>query len=66
VCKQFGVTSAEYVDGEIFQPVPWSPNTPHGMPLHFEQYLHTEDVSARPPWQRCMRGHDSLTSVPVD
>ncbi|KAG5177833.1 hypothetical protein JKP88DRAFT_202156 [Tribonema minus] len=43
VCKQFDLTSAEYVDGEIFQPVPYSPNTPHGMPLAFERYLNHDD-----------------------
>ena len=48
VCRQYGVQSAEFLDGELFQPVPYSPNTPHGMPLTFEQYYLNTEASEEP------------------
>lgn len=41
VAQQTGVdgdSSFEFT-GELFQPVPWSVNTKHGMPQEFEKYL---------------------------
>jgi hypothetical protein len=45
VCKQYGVQKAEFEEGRLFQPVPYSSNTPHGMPLDYEQFHLNDDVS---------------------
>lgn len=29
--------------GNLFQPVPWSPTTKHGMPQEFESFLHDKE-----------------------
>jgi hypothetical protein len=47
VCKQYGVLDAEFEDGRLFQPVPYSSNTPHGMPLDYEQFHLNDDVSLK-------------------
>lgn len=36
----------------LFQPIPYSPNTPKGMPIEFEQYYDSEDyivINVPPP-----------------
>mmetsp|Transcript_13968 Transcript_13968/g.20692 ORF Transcript_13968/g.20692 Transcript_13968/m.20692 type:complete len:200 (-) Transcript_13968:66-665(-) len=45
VCKQYNVENAEFMEGEIFQPVPYSSNTPHGMPPNFEKYYLDEEYA---------------------
>jgi len=44
VTKQVKCTSAEF-NGELFQPVPYSTNTPHGMPKQFEKFLHSKEYA---------------------
>ncbi|GMH32814.1 hypothetical protein BSKO_00648 [Bryopsis sp. KO-2023] len=40
VCDQCGLAEGTKLEfsGKIFQPVPWSPTTPRGMPTEFEKY----------------------------
>jgi hypothetical protein len=57
VCKQYGVLDAEFEDGRLFQPVPYSSNTPHGMPLDYEQFHLNDDVSP----ETCY--HENLRSI---
>jgi hypothetical protein len=46
VAKESGLVDAGATtefSGLLFQPVPWSPTTKHGMPQEFEIYLHDKD-----------------------
>ena len=44
VCKNSKCENAEFI-GEIFQPVPYSRDTPRGMPAKYEQYHLKEDYA---------------------
>ncbi|XP_024538909.1 uncharacterized protein LOC112349190 [Selaginella moellendorffii] len=45
VAKEAGISETSGVEflGELFQPVPWSPSTTHGMPQEFEKYHHDKE-----------------------
>ena len=51
VCQNAGAASATFVNGTLFEPVPYSPATPHGMPLEIqdEYYLKEDYVVVNVP-----------------
>ncbi|GMI55187.1 hypothetical protein ScalyP_jg11664 [Parmales sp. scaly parma] len=43
VCQQAESKEASYINGTLFQPVPYSPSTPHGMPSNIQAEFYLQD-----------------------